>query len=180
MKRALLIGAVLALVLSACGDQDEPDRDDVPAEDGSGDDERDRDDRDDHDDRDDDERDEDGGAATQGDVQVLNFHGDEAGFDEQRPTEYVATEFTTFTDMEWDEWDEGRARGEGEVLGTWCMDQGCQDDPYDVDVELGDPVDVDGTMYFSTYTITDYDDDMPEETREAFDQADDGKLGVPR
>ena len=169
MKRALLIGAVLALALSACGDQDEPDRDDVPSTDDNGD-----DDRDDRDDRDD------GGAATEGDVQVLNFHGDEEGFDEQRPAEYVATEFTTFTDMEWDEWGEDRARGEGEVLGTWCMDQNCQDDPYDVDVELGDPVDVDGTMYFSTYTITDYDDDMPEETREAFDQADDGKLGVPQ
>ncbi|HJE58522.1 MAG TPA: hypothetical protein K8V84_08430, partial [Nocardiopsis listeri] len=114
MKRALLIGAVLALALSACGDQDEPDRDDVPSTDDNGD-----DDRDDRDDRDD------GGAATEGDVQVLNFHGDEEGFDEQRPTEYVATEFTTFTDMEWDEWGEDQARGEGEVLGTWCMDQNC-------------------------------------------------------
>lgn len=163
MWRALLMGAALALALSACGQQNTGGEENAPGE-GDGEDDRYE--------RDDDDR------TAEGDVQVLNFHGDENGFPDQRPEDYVATEFTTFSDMEWDEWHEDGARGEGEVLGTWCMDQGCQDDPYDVDVELADPVDVDGTPYFSTYTITDYGD-MPEEQRQALDDADGGRLAVP-
>ncbi|MBB6120978.1 hypothetical protein [Nocardiopsis algeriensis] len=114
-----------------------------------------------------------------GGAYVLNRYGDEEGFDDRRPREYVSGEFTTFTDMEWDEWSGERARGEGEVLGSWCLDQGCQDDPYDVEVELTDPVEVDGTPYFSQYTITEYDDDMPEEMRQALEDADGGRLDVP-
>lgn len=170
--RTLLAGAALTLAVSACGQAEDPDEDgpatggesqetDAPATDGPG---------------------EDGseyGGGADGDVHVLNLHGDEEGFDDQRPTDYVATEFTTFSDMEWDEWGETRARGEGEVLGTWCMDVGCQNDPYDVEIELGDPVEVDGTWYYSTYTVTEYDDDMAEEQREALEQADDGRLNLP-
>ncbi|WP_017578669.1 hypothetical protein [Nocardiopsis valliformis] len=173
LTHTLLVGAALTLAVSACGQAEEPDEDgseygggaqgtgapDVehtPGEDGS-----------------------EYGGGNAGDVHVLNLYGDEEGFDDQRPTDYVATQFTTFSDMEWDEWDENRARGEGEVLGTWCMDVGCQDDPYDVEIELGDPVEVDGTWYFSTYTVTEYDDDMAEEQREALEQADDGQLNVP-
>ncbi|MBR8745369.1 hypothetical protein DSY14_27370 [Nocardiopsis sp. MG754419] len=163
--------AILALAVSACGDQDGSDPEEAPTMEGT-------EEEDDRDDGDDENGDEGEGAAAEGDVQVRNFHGDEQGFDDQRPEEYVATEFTTFTDMEWDQWDERRARGEGEILGTWCMDQGCQDDPYDITVELGDPVEIDGTSYFSTYTVTDYDA-MPDETRAALEGADDGRLALP-
>lgn len=110
---------------------------------------------------------------------VLNRYGDENGFDDRRPTEYVATEFTTFSGMEWDEWSQDRARGEGDLLGTWCMEQECQNDPYEVEVELGDPVDVGGTRYFTTYTITEYDEDMTGEVRQALEDADGGRLGYP-
>jgi hypothetical protein len=110
---------------------------------------------------------------------VLNRYRDESGFPDQRPTDYVATEFTSFTDLEWDEWTDTAARGEGEVSGTWCLHEDCSQDPYDVGVELGDPVEVDGTMYFSTYTVTEYDDDMSAETREALENSDDGRLDVP-
>ncbi|ASU56606.1 MULTISPECIES: hypothetical protein [Nocardiopsis] len=110
---------------------------------------------------------------------VLNRYGNENGFDDQTPTEYVATEFTTFTDMEWDTWADEVARGEGGVKGTWCMQEGCQDDPYEVEVELGDPVDVDGTMYFSTYTITDHGEEMSEEMIGTLEETDGGTLAVP-
>ncbi|WP_306371371.1 hypothetical protein [Nocardiopsis sp. CC223A] len=110
---------------------------------------------------------------------VLNRYGDENGFDDRSPTEYVATEFTTFSGMEWDEWSQDRARGEGDLLGTWCMEQECQNDPYEVEVELGDPVDVGGTRYFTTYTITEYDEDMTGEVRRALEGADGGRLGYP-
>ena len=163
LARALVAGTVLAL-LTACGQSEEPpeDRptaqDDAPGTDSPapGD-----------------------GPVAQGEIQVLNLHGDEEGFEDQRPEVYVATASTTFTDMEWDEWGDTRARGEGEILGTWCMDQGCQDDPYDVEVELGDPVEVNGLWFFSTYSITEYDDDMPQAQRDALADADDGRLTLP-
>jgi hypothetical protein len=174
LKRTLLVGAALTLAVSGCGQPEGPEEDgtggggEAPEEDGA------------HEDTDDDADDgADHGTDAEGDVHVLNLYGDEEGFDDQRPTEYVATEFTTFSDMEWDEWDETRARGDGEILGTWCMDQGCQDDPYDVEIELGDPVEADGTRYFSSYTVTEYDDDMAEEQREALEQADGGRVNVP-
>ena len=110
---------------------------------------------------------------------VLNRYGEEKGFADQRPTDYVATEFTTFRDMEWDEWTDTSATGEGEVSGTWCLDEDCSSDPYDIEIELGDPVEVNGTMYFSAYTVTEYDDDMPAGMREALDASDDGRLDVP-
>ncbi|GAB2484414.1 hypothetical protein [Nocardiopsis aegyptia] len=123
-----------------------------------------------------------GGASGSGPGEgtfVLNRYGDEAGFADQRPTDYVATEFTTFRDLEWDEWTDTSARGEGEVSGTWCLGVDCASDPYDIGIELGDPVEVDGTMYFSAYTVTEYDDDMPADQREAMEQSDDGRLAVP-
>lgn len=120
---------------------------------------------------------EEGGGPDSG-TQVLNHYGDEGGFADQRPVEFVATEFTTFSDMEWDLWAAETARGEGEVSGTWCLHEGCQEDPYDVTVVLGDPVQADGTTYFSTYTITDHED-MPQGMLEAMEQADGGRLPVP-
>ncbi|MEU3017223.1 MULTISPECIES: hypothetical protein [unclassified Nocardiopsis] len=165
LARTLLLGTALALTLPACGQAGDPAEDrPTEREDATGE-PRDEDDED--------------TPAAEGEVRVLNLHGDEEGFEDQTPGVYVATASTTFTDMEWDQWDDTRARGEGEVLGTWCMDQGCQDDPYDVEVELGDPVEVDGTWYFSTYSITEYDDDMPQEQRDALAEADDGRLTLP-
>ena len=175
MRRMILTGAALLLTVTACGQQEsEPDMPEGETEQSPGE--------------------QSAPAAPEGsegptgeggsdgsaeEAHVFNHHGDENGFEDQRPTEYVATEFTTFSDMEWEEWSDQVARGEGEILGTWCMDQGCQDDPYDVEIELSDPVEVDGTTYFSTYTITDYDDDMSEETRRALEEADGGRLAVP-
>ncbi|WP_160049959.1 hypothetical protein [Nocardiopsis sp. FR4] len=115
----------------------------------------------------------DGGGAL-----VLNRYGNENGFKDRRPTDYVATEFTTFSDMEWEEWTDQMAHGEGELSGTWCMEQGCQNDPYDVEVQLGDPVEVDGATYFSTYTVTEHHD-MPEEMLQAMEEADGGRLALP-
>ncbi|KOX13051.1 hypothetical protein [Nocardiopsis sp. NRRL B-16309] len=120
-----------------------------------------------------------GGASAEPAAFVLNRYGDEAGFADQRPTDYVATEFTTFQDMEWDTWTDTSARGEGEVSGTWCLDQDCSRDPYDIGIELGDPVEVDGTLYFSAYTVTEYGDDMPADMRAALEGSDDGRLAVP-
>lgn len=119
----------------------------------------------------------DGADAAQ--VYVLNRYGDENGFDDRRPVDYVATEFTTFSGMEWDEWSRDRARGQGRLLGTWCMEQECQNDPYEVEVELADPVEVDGVRYFTAYTITGYDDDMTDAVRRAMEDADGGKLTRP-
>lgn len=178
MKRTLLVGAALASAVSACADQDTLDEGDRPSmdrtEQGVP---RDRMDRDGADDRDD--RTDGSSGQGEGDVRVLNFHGDENGFDDQRPQNYVIGHSTTFGDMEWNEWGRERARGEGVVLGTWCMDQGCQDEPYDIEVELGAPVEADGALYFSTFTITEYDDDMLEEQRDALEQVEGGRLGVP-
>ena len=165
MKRTLMIGSALVLAVSACGQQDGTDGGDDPDVDVAPDDTN-------------PEVGPEGDAGAEDQVYVLNLYGDEEGFDDQRPEDYVATEFTTFTDMEWDGWDEERAVGEGEVLGTWCMDQNCQDDPYDIEIELGDPVEAEGTLYFSTYTVLD-DEDIPEEQREAMEQADGGQLNVP-
>ena len=165
MKRTLLVGAALALAVSACGQQDDTDGDDAPDVDVTQEDPN-------------PEAEPEGDAGGDDQVYVLNLHGDEEGFDDRRPEDYVATEFTTFTDMDWGEWDEERAVGEGEVLGTWCMDQNCQDDPYDIEIELGDPVEAEGSWYFSTYTVID-DEEIPEEQLEAMEQADGGQVNVP-
>lgn len=169
LTRTLLAGAALALAVSACGQAEGPDEE--GSEYGVGSQETGAPDTEPSPGEE--------GGNDGGDVHVLNLYGDEEGFEDQRPTDYVATQFTTFSDMEWDEWSGNRARGGGEVLGTWCMDAGCQDDPYDVEIELGDPVEVDGTWYFSSYSVTEYDEDMPEEQREALAQADGGQLNVP-
>ncbi|WP_017603855.1 hypothetical protein [Nocardiopsis alkaliphila] len=184
MKRVLLVGAALALATSACGDQDVPGEGERPSMDRTEQEvPQDRTDRDGGDGRDDgavegDDHIDGSTGGEDGEVRVLNYHGDENGFDDQRPQEYVIGHSTTFSAMEWKEWSRERARGGGVVLGTWCMDQGCQDDPYDIEVELGDPVEANGALYFSTFTITEYDD-MPEEQRDALEQVEGGRLGVP-
>ncbi|MCY9787482.1 hypothetical protein KIK06_26730 [Nocardiopsis sp. EMB25] len=160
MKRALLSGIALVL-LTACGEQVATPRE--PEGGGTSPD--------------------DGGTPNSGDADggthVFNRHGDAEGYPDQEPRDYVATEFTTFTRMNWEDWSEGTARGHGELSGTWCFEQGCVDDPYEVDVELSDPKEVDGTAYFSTYTISDPAGDMPADAREAMEAADGGRLDLP-
>lgn len=156
MKRTCGAVLFLALALTACGQEDEaPEDNGAPEADPTPD----------------------ADVQEGDDTYVFNSYGDEQGFADQEPEDYVATEFTTFTDVEWDEWTEETAQGEGEVSGTWCMDEDCVEDPYDVEIELGEPVDVGGTPYFSTYTVTDHD--MPEGMPEAMEDADGGLLALP-
>jgi hypothetical protein len=108
---------------------------------------------------------------------VYNTYADENGDAEQEPEGLVASEFTTFTGMEWSVWDSDTAEGRGRVSGTWCLPE-CQDQPYAVTVELGDPETVDGVTYYSTYEITDTGD-LPEDLRERMVEADDGRLTLP-
>jgi len=177
MKRTMLTGALLLLAVTACGQQETTPRlpegtgapSESPGVEASP------------------ESGESGPAseAPDGDVvqgegaQVLNMYGNENGFDDRRPVDYVATPFTTFSAMDWTEWTDGVARGGGDLSGTWCMDQECQNDPYEVTVELGDPVDVGGALFFSTYTITEYDEAMTPEVRQALEDADGGRLSLP-
>lgn len=109
---------------------------------------------------------------------VFNRYQDEQGYPDERPETYVATEYTSFTDMSWDEWSDEIARGSGNMAGTWCLNLDCDEEPYDVDVELHDPVEVDGVSYFSTYEVTDTGD-MPEDIRQGMEAADAGRLTVP-
>ncbi|MEV2275952.1 hypothetical protein AB0I72_10220 [Nocardiopsis sp. NPDC049922] len=158
MKRVLLSGAVLLLV-TACGEQVATPRE---PEDGGPD-----------------EVVSPNTGGPNGAPYVFNRYGDPEGFDDQRPTDYVATEFTTFGRMNWEEWSAETARGHGELSGTWCFEWDCTDDPYEVDVELSGPREVGGTEYFTTYTISDPAGDMPDEAREAMEQADGGRLDLP-
>lgn len=109
---------------------------------------------------------------------VFNRYQDEQGYRDESPETYVATEFTSFSEMSWDEWSDEIARGSGSMAGSWCLNLDCDEDPYQVDVELGDPVEVDGVSYFSTYEVTD-PGDMPEDVRQGMEAADEGRLTVP-
>ncbi|MEU0237798.1 hypothetical protein ABZ234_08915 [Nocardiopsis sp. NPDC006198] len=180
MKRMILTGAALLLAATACGQQETTPR--LPEGTGAPQATESPEDRASPDPGEGDGSGEGGGSGqgARGDgAHVLNMYGDENGFDDQRPVEYVATEFTSFSGLEWPEWTDETASGTGDLYGTWCMDRGCQDEPYEVEVELGDPVDVNGTPYFSTYTITGYDEDMTPEVRQALEDADGGRLSVP-
>ncbi|GHD23439.1 hypothetical protein [Nocardiopsis kunsanensis] len=110
---------------------------------------------------------------------VFNRYQDEQGYRDESPEVYVATQFTSFSDMSWDEWSDEIARGSGNMAGSWCLNLDCDEDPYQVDVELGDPVEVDGVSYFSTYEVTDAGD-MPEDVRQGMEAADEGRLTLPR
>lgn len=109
---------------------------------------------------------------------VFNRYQDEQGYRDESPETYVATEFTSFSEMSWGEWSDETARGSGSMAGTWCLNLDCDEDPYQVDVELGDPVEVGGVAYFSTYEVTD-PGDMPEDIRQGMEAADEGRLTVP-
>jgi hypothetical protein len=175
MRRTILTGAVLLLAATGCGEQVATP--DIPE--GTGAPEAEQSPRGETASPQETQPAPEGDAGQDSGTFVFNQYGNEDGSDDQNPAEYVATEFTTFTDMEWGTWSDEVARGEGGLKGTWCMEEGCQDDPYEVEVELGDPVDVDGTTYFSTYTITEYDEDMSEEMRGALEEADGGALALP-
>lgn len=109
---------------------------------------------------------------------VFNRYQDEQGYRDESPETYVATEFTSFSEMSWDEWSDEIARGSGSMAGSWCLNLDCDEEPYQVDVEFGDPVEVDGVAYFSTYEVTD-PGDMPEDVRQGMEAADEGRLTVP-
>ncbi|OOC56695.1 MULTISPECIES: hypothetical protein [Nocardiopsis] len=191
MRRTILTGAALLLAVTACGEQVAPP--DLPAPSPEAEQSRQEEGGDpsatgtpgeeptveENQEPVEGEQDSPGDEATgEEGTYVFNRYGDEDGFPDLRPTDYVATEFTTFSDMEWSEWSDEVAHGEGGVSGTWCLETGCQEDPYDVEVELGDPVEVGGGTFFSTYTITDYGD-MSAKTRQAMQEADDGRLSLP-
>ncbi|WP_017593326.1 hypothetical protein [Nocardiopsis potens] len=108
---------------------------------------------------------------------VFNTHGDEQGRPQQRPEDLVASEFTSFTGLEWQEWGTDSAVGRGELSGTWCLPE-CQDDPYPATVELGDPENADGTLYFTTYRVTEAEG-LSEADRRAMEEADQGRLMRP-
>ena len=110
---------------------------------------------------------------------VFNRYQDEQGYRDESPEIYVATQFTSFSEMSWDEWSDEIARGSGSMAGSWCLNLDCDEEPYQVDVELGDPVEVDGVSYFSTYEVTD-PGDMPEDVRQGREAADEGRLTLPR
>ncbi len=63
------------------------------------------------------------------------------------------------------------------MAGTWCLPE-CQDDPYSVTVELGDPETTGGTTYFSGYSVTD-PGDLPGEMEQRMEDADGGRLMLP-
>ena len=108
---------------------------------------------------------------------VFNTHGDEEGRPQQRPENLVASEFTSFTGLEWQEWGVDAAVGRGELSGTWCLPE-CQDDPYPATVELGDPENVGGTLYFTTYRVTEAEG-LADADRRAMEDADQGMLIRP-
>ncbi|MFW5420500.1 hypothetical protein J0910_28195 [Nocardiopsis sp. CNT-189] len=108
---------------------------------------------------------------------VFNTHGDEQGRPQQRPEDLVASEFTSFTGLEWQEWGTDSAVGRGGLSGTWCLPE-CQDDPYPATVELGDPENVGGTLYFTTYRVTEAEG-LSKADRTAMEEADQGMLVRP-
>ncbi|WP_028646540.1 hypothetical protein [Nocardiopsis sp. CNT312] len=159
MKRGVLLSGAVALMVASCGGQaavpgGSVGKEPRPASEGAA-----------------------PVTAGDGETYVFNTHGDERGRADQRPDSYVATEFTTFSAMEWEQWSVDTARGQGGASGTWCLHEGCTDDPYEVDVVLADPVEVEGTAYFSTYTVS--GGGMPEDMRRAMAEADGGRLALP-
>ncbi|WP_017538046.1 hypothetical protein [Nocardiopsis halophila] len=118
-----------------------------------------------------------GGTRDGGEAYVFNTHGDEQGSTDQEPQDLTASEFTAFNDLEWSEWGTERAVGEGDLSGTWCLPQ-CQKDPYRVPVELTDPEEFDGKSYFTAYEVGETDE-LPDEERQAMEEADGGRLMRP-
>lgn len=117
------------------------------------------------------------GGSGGGEVYVFNTHGDEQGYADQEPQGLTASEFTAFNDLEWSEWGTERAVGEGDLSGTWCLPQ-CLDDPYRVPVELTGPEEFDGDRYFTAYEVGETDA-LPDEQRQAMEEADGGRLMRP-
>ncbi|MBB6175096.1 hypothetical protein HNR23_005156 [Nocardiopsis mwathae] len=110
-------------------------------------------------------------------IYVFNTYGDEQGYPDQRPEVLVASEFTTFNGLTWSAWGSVPASGDGYVLGTWCLPE-CQDDPYPVTVELGEPELFDGDAYYTTYWVTE-DSEIPDDMRKLMEESDGGRLMVP-
>ncbi|GAA3764146.1 hypothetical protein HDA32_004997 [Spinactinospora alkalitolerans] len=116
------------------------------------------------------------GAAAE--VFVYNTHGNERGEDDRRPEGLVASEFTTFNDLEWRSWERESATARGDLSGTWCLPD-CGEDPYEVTVTLDEPEEVDGRLYFTEYTVGG-SGELPEEMREKMERSDGGRLILPQ
>ncbi|GAB3211503.1 hypothetical protein ACQEU5_06045 [Marinactinospora thermotolerans] len=111
-----------------------------------------------------------------GEVFVYNTYQAEEGRADREPATLTASEHTTFQNLEWTSWDGASATAEGEILGTWCLPE-CQDDPYAATITLVEPEEVDGTLYYTGYTVE--SEELPEEMREKMEEADDSALMLP-
>ncbi|MFE3323466.1 hypothetical protein [Streptomyces sp. NPDC059176] len=95
-------------------------------------------------------------ASTGATPYVVNHYGEEntdAGRAERSPKTLVLSEFTTISDVTWQEWGAERAVGTGGVTGTWCLDA-CVDQPLKATVTLSDPTSVDGKEVFSAFRLS--------------------------
>ncbi|PRX99947.1 hypothetical protein [Allonocardiopsis opalescens] len=92
-------------------------------------------------------------ADVTGDTQVWNLWRDESGRPQQAPAGLVLSEFSTLNELAWHGWQADTASGTGMLSGTWCLPE-CTEDPFPVEIVLGDPAPVEGTDYFTTYEIT--------------------------
>ncbi|RCV52768.1 hypothetical protein DEF28_05690 [Marinitenerispora sediminis] len=110
-------------------------------------------------------------------VYVYNLFRREQGREDREPEGLTASEFTTFTALEWDSWGADSATASGELRGTWCL-PGCQNEPYQVTVVLSEPRTVDDTAFFSRYEVIEAPG-MPEDQRELLRQVDGGRLMLP-
>ncbi|GAA3752812.1 hypothetical protein [Salinactinospora qingdaonensis] len=110
-------------------------------------------------------------------VFVYNTHDAERGTKSQRPRGLTLSEFTTVTDMQWRSWGGQSAAATGRLSGTWCL-PACQEEPYDVTIEVSAPTEVAGTTYYTEYTFA-APLAIPSELRDKMYQADDGTLMLP-
>ncbi|MFC7329338.1 hypothetical protein [Marinactinospora rubrisoli] len=108
---------------------------------------------------------------------VYNLYRGERGREDREPEGLTASEFTTFTGLEWASWSADAATASGEVRGTWCLPD-CQENPYQVTVVLSEPRTVHGTVFFTRYEVTDAPG-MPDHQLELLEQVDGGRLMLP-
>lgn len=100
-----------------------------------------------------------GDGSTGGDAEavrpyVVNFFGEANadGAPDQEPGTLVLTEFTTVTDVTWEEWNGTAAIGTGSLSGTWCLPE-CLENPYPTSVVLSDTGDFGGDPYYTTFLL---------------------------
>lgn len=109
------------------------------------------------------------GGRTAGDVYVFNTYRAEQGEDDQRPKGLTASEFTSFTGLEWQKWTGESAMAKGDMSGTWCLPE-CRSRPYHVTVRLGAPEEIGGTTYYTRFSLADATQ-LPAKMRQRFEKA---------